>query len=56
VRRRPQALQPFLDRGRVGHRLVAGFLPGKFAAYRLHRALVGRDRLRAAAARRMFAL
>ena len=44
MRRRPQSEQALLGRARIGSRLVAGLLPGKFAADDLDRALIRRDR------------
>jgi len=49
-------MQTIADVAGVGDRLVAGFLPGKFAAHDRNRALVRPDRLRAAATRRVLSL
>src|SRR5262245_28823059 len=56
MRRGPQLAQAIVDSAGVRRRLVTRFLPGEFAADHRNRALVGPDRLGAAAARRVFAL
>jgi hypothetical protein len=56
VRRGPQLPQPLLDRGRIGCRLRGPLLPGELVADHQNSALLARDRLRGAAARRVLAL
>src|SRR4051812_36856001 len=56
MRRDPQLSEPIFDRGRIGHRLGSPLLPGELVADHQNGALVARDWLRGAAARRMLAL